>query len=306
MKWDSGPAQRGTGTHACCSQLSKWSWAKVCHQTPPAETEQCFMSLWSGSNHPRHPKESQDMVCWPGWCLGARLPSPGQKQKDSCKSRTQIALEKNFPSFQGEMWIWWSRRIEVFVLCTHQCGTLTAYKQTRCSTIDRLKSSSKNFLQNVSRRQDTMNKNSLFISLCSLCCHTWSDTAFSLWLLLDPLVQGVHVPCATQCHIMPCQPMPHHPGASTALENSAAESTSEAQSLLCRANNWSSSDGCTIFNNHLVIIIMQKRDTAVNRCNCCIYPWYALTVQSLSVIRFTRIHLRWFVATEKNGKRDWL
>lgn len=48
---------------------------------------------------------------------------------------------------------------------------------------------------------------------------------------------------------------------------------------------------------------MQKRDTAVNRCNCCIYPWYALlTVQSLSVIRFIKIHLRWFVAVEKTGK----
>lgn len=48
---------------------------------------------------------------------------------------------------------------------------------------------------------------------------------------------------------------------------------------------------------------MQKRDTAVNRCNCCIYPWYALTVQSLSVIRFVRIHLRWFVAVEKTEQK---
>lgn len=81
-----------------------------------------------------------------------------------------------------------------------------------------------------------------------------------------------------------------------------APRATEAWSSLCQADSWSSSEGCTIFNNHLVIIIMQKRDTAVNRCNCCIYPWYALTVQSLSVIGFTRIHLRWFVAVEKTGK----
>lgn len=49
---------------------------------------------------------------------------------------------------------------------------------------------------------------------------------------------------------------------------------------------------------------MQKRDMAVNRCNCCIYPWYVLTVQFLSITRFIRIHLRWFVAVEETGKEQ--
>jgi len=61
-----------------------------------------------------------------------------------------------------------------------------------------------------------------------------------------------------------------------------APHAAEAQSSLHPADSQRSSDGCTVFNNHLVIIIMQKRDTAVNRCNCCIYSWCALTVQSAS------------------------
>lgn len=80
--------------------------------------------------------------------------------------------------------------------------------------------------------------------------------------------------------------------------------TTEAPSSFCQADNRHSSEGYNIFNNHLVIIIMQKRDMAVNRCNCCIYPWYVLTVQSLSITRFIRVHLRWFVAVEETGKEQ--
>lgn len=34
-------------------------WVDVCHQTPPADKEPCFVSLWRGTNHhtaPWHPK----------------------------------------------------------------------------------------------------------------------------------------------------------------------------------------------------------------------------------------------------------
>lgn len=100
---------------------------------------------------------------------------------------------------------------------------------------------------------------------------------------------------------VPLHPTSQHPQPSnTALPKAPAQPRHGP----CLAKLTSSSEGCTIFNNHLVIIIMQKRDTAVNRCNCCIYPWYALTVQSLSVIRFVRIHLRWFVAVEKTGTEE--
>lgn len=115
---------------------------------------------------------------------------------------------------------------------------------------------------------------------------------------------GLPAQPAWRGHPLPRHARPGHPAAltvpSTVLPK--APRAAEAWSSPCQAGNRSSSEGCTIFNNHLVIIIMQKRDTAVNRCNCCIYPWYALNVQSLSVIRLIRIHLRWFVAIAKKGR----
>ena len=84
----------------------------------------------------------------------------------------------------------------------------------------------------------------------------------------QPVLQG-HPRCPLPRHTTKQHQQPR----STVLPK--APHATEAWSSLCQADNRSSSEGCTIFNNHLVIIIMQKRDTAVNRCNCCIYPWYA-------------------------------
>lgn len=78
-----GPAIPGWGRGA------GWKCAIRPHQRRASHVS-CPSGQALTTQTPWHPKEPQDMVRWAGWCLGAGLPSPGQKQKDPRKSRTPL------------------------------------------------------------------------------------------------------------------------------------------------------------------------------------------------------------------------
>lgn len=197
--------QRGTRTRARNPHQGRGAGYEK-GAVKPHQQRQSHVSCPSGQAlTTQAPTEPQDMVHWAGWCLGARLPSPGQKQKDPRKSRTPLLQLWRTISlhFRGKCGF---GGVEG---CRSSSSAPTSVKPAVPMSSWDPKTNSRTFLQDTSKEREGMNRSGLLICLCRLCCHTWSGTAFWLWLLLEPLAQGVprslrcegtHAAHATPCH----------------------------------------------------------------------------------------------------------